>query len=100
TGSSPPIAIFICSKAACSTRRKPHGKRPSACARPPGHDRSPAMYIRSLLTAVWVAGTLAGSIAAHAQTSLLNASYDPTREFYADVNKQFAVEWKKQTGET
>jgi sulfate/thiosulfate transport system substrate-binding protein len=30
-----------------------------------------------------------------AQTTLLNVSYDPTREFYADVAKQFAAEWKK-----
>jgi sulfate/thiosulfate transport system substrate-binding protein len=35
-----------------------------------------------------------------AQTTLLNVSYDPTREFYADVAKQFAAEWKKQNGES
>ncbi len=29
---------------------------------------------------------------------LLNVSYDPTREFYVDVNKAFAVHWKKETG--
>lgn len=31
---------------------------------------------------------------------LLNVSYDPTRELYADVNQQFAAQWKQQTGET
>jgi len=29
---------------------------------------------------------------------LLNASYDPTREFYKDYNAMFAAEWKKKTG--
>ncbi|MGG1659742.1 sulfate ABC transporter substrate-binding protein [Brevibacillus sp. NRS-1366] len=28
---------------------------------------------------------------------LLNVSYDPTREFYQDVNKEFALEWKQKT---
>jgi len=37
--------------------------------------------------------------AAHAAT-LLNVSYDPTREFYEDYNKAFGVYWKAKTGET
>jgi sulfate/thiosulfate transport system substrate-binding protein len=32
--------------------------------------------------------------------AILNVSYDPTREFYADFNKAFAAHWKKETGET
>jgi len=36
---------------------------------------------------------------AHGATTLLNVSYDPTREFYADVDKVFVPEWKAQTGE-
>jgi len=46
---------------------------------------------------------LAATIAARpatAEQSLLNVSYDPTREFYADVNKAFAERWKAQTGQT
>lgn len=35
---------------------------------------------------------------AHAQTSLLNVSYDPTREFYQDFNKMFAEHWKTEAG--
>ncbi|HEY1763454.1 MAG TPA: sulfate ABC transporter substrate-binding protein [Opitutaceae bacterium] len=31
---------------------------------------------------------------------LLNASYDPTRELYADFNAAFAAHWKAQTGDT
>ena len=37
-------------------------------------------------------------IAAHAQTTLLNVSYDPTRELYAAINPAFAQAWKAQTG--
>src|SRR5262245_50921164 len=31
---------------------------------------------------------------------LLNVSYDPTREFYQEFNKEFAADWLKKTGET
>lgn len=37
--------------------------------------------------------------AAHAQKSLLNASYDATRELYAEYDQAFANYWQKQTGE-
>lgn len=32
--------------------------------------------------------------------TLLNVSYDPTRELYVGVNKAFAAEWKAKTGDT
>jgi sulfate transport system substrate-binding protein len=32
--------------------------------------------------------------------TLLNVSYDPTRELYADFNKAFAAHWKAKTGDT
>ena len=35
-----------------------------------------------------------------AATALLNVSYDPTRELYADIDKAFAADWKARTGET
>jgi sulfate/thiosulfate-binding protein len=35
-----------------------------------------------------------------AQTTLLNVSYDPTRELYRDINALFAADWKNNTGET
>jgi sulfate transport system substrate-binding protein len=31
---------------------------------------------------------------------LLNVSYDPTREFYKEVNSAFAAEWKAKSGES
>src|SRR5262245_54341284 len=42
---------------------------------------------------------LAGWQAAHAQTTLLNVSYDPTRELYQEYNAAFAKHWKEKTGE-
>ena len=56
---------------------------------------------RSLL-----AGLLAGAVQfgalgfAFADTTLLNVSYDPTRELYKEFNEAFAAKWKADTGET
>ncbi len=38
--------------------------------------------------------------AARADVTLLNVSYDPTRELYRDFNEAFAKHWKETTGET
>ena len=35
-----------------------------------------------------------------ADVTLLNASYDPTREFYHEVNDAFAADWKARTGDS
>jgi sulfate/thiosulfate-binding protein len=35
-----------------------------------------------------------------AEVSLLNVSYDPTRELYQDINPAFAKLWKAKTGDT
>ena len=40
------------------------------------------------------------SQSAWADTTLLNVSYDVTREFYKDFNPAFASYWKQKTGET
>lgn len=43
------------------------------------------------------------ALSAHAQSrdvTLLNVSYDVTREFYKDYNQAFARHWKQTTGET
>jgi sulfate transport system substrate-binding protein len=45
------------------------------------------------------AAAAAGSGSAPASVSLLNVSYDPTRELYEDYNKAFAAYWKKKTGQ-
>src|SRR5436189_4304882 len=33
------------------------------------------------------------------EITLLNVSYDPTRELYEEVNKAFAIEWQNKAGE-
>jgi len=53
--------------------------------------------MRRLLTAFTLALAATGTLA---QTTLLNVSYDPTRELYQDFNKAFAANWKAKTGET
>ncbi|CAN7365701.1 sulfate ABC transporter substrate-binding protein [Trinickia sp. LjRoot230] len=40
------------------------------------------------------------AVPALAQTTLLNVSYDPTRELYQEIDKAFAAQWKAQTGES
>jgi sulfate/thiosulfate-binding protein len=40
------------------------------------------------------------SLAVAAEPSLLNVSYDPTRELYVDVNAAFARQWKDKSGQT
>jgi sulfate/thiosulfate-binding protein len=47
-----------------------------------------------------VAGLLWASSAFAADISLLNVSYDPTRELYADFNKAFAAAYQKETGKS
>jgi len=47
-----------------------------------------------------VVATFALSLTAQAaDITLLNVSYDPTRELYQDVNAAFAKEWKAKTGD-
>jgi sulfate transport system substrate-binding protein len=43
---------------------------------------------------------LLSPIAAKADQSILNVSYDPTRELYSAYNTLFTAYWKKKTGET
>jgi sulfate/thiosulfate-binding protein len=55
------------------------------------------MKISKLIIALLVGlGVSAASIAG---PTLLNVSYDPTRELYQDYNKAFTEYWKKKTGE-
>ena len=44
--------------------------------------------------------TAPGMALAAAPTTLLNVSYDPTREFYKSFNAQFAADWLRRTGQT
>lgn len=48
----------------------------------------------ALLSALFTHSAVAGEV------SLLNVSYDPTRELYQDFNAAFAKYWKAKTGDT
>lgn len=54
----------------------------------------------TLLSAAALALILILTVSAHAQTTLLNVSYDPTRELYKALNPLFAADWKAKTGES
>ena len=54
------------------------------------------LFIRSTLAFAFVVALAAG---ARAQTQLLNASYDPTRELYVELNAAFAKFWKGKSGQ-
>lgn len=58
-----------------------------------------------MLKKIWLFSLLVSSTAllspnAMADSSLLNVSYDVTREFYKDFNQSFVRYWKQKTGET
>jgi sulfate transport system substrate-binding protein len=57
---------------------------------------------RRTLAAIAVVASLGLGVATpvHAETTLLNVSYDPTRELYQEFNKAFAKHWKAQGGES
>ncbi len=52
---------------------------------------------KAVAAALLLAITIGGRPAA-AQDSLLNVSYDPTRELYREVNRAFPAVWQSQTG--
>jgi len=55
---------------------------------------------RKLIATLAASLSLAFAGQALADTTLLNVSYDPTRELYQDFNAAFAKHWKEKTGET
>lgn len=58
--------------------------------------RQSLAFITGILTASLVMPIVTP---AFADQTILNVSYDPTRELYKDVNEAFAAKWKADTGE-
>lgn len=56
-----------------------------------------SLFFSAVLAAMVQIGGLG---AAFADTTLLNVSYDPTRELYKEFDAAFAAKWKADTGET
>ncbi len=70
---------------------------PAACALIGDQRRN----IMKKIIATALACALASATAAQAaNVTLLNVSYDPTRELYKDINNAFAAQWKQKTGDT
>jgi len=57
------------------------------------------MVSRSLSRAGWLAGLTLLAAPVWAQTTLLNVSYDVTRELYKQINPAFVAQWKAQKGQ-
>ncbi|MET0273219.1 MAG: sulfate ABC transporter substrate-binding protein [Phenylobacterium sp.] len=63
---------------------------------------TPSILTRRGLIATGAAGLAAAPLGAAAQPkplTLLNVSYDATRELYKDINAAFALYWKRRTGQ-
>ena len=55
--------------------------------------------MKRILSLFLVASFFAANAAEAADVTLLNASYDPTRELYKDLGDGFAAQWKAKTGD-
>jgi sulfate transport system substrate-binding protein len=56
--------------------------------------KSRNLIILTIAAALLIAGNLRA-----ADITLLNVSYDPTRELYTEINKAFGADWKAKTGD-
>src|SRR4051812_20538851 len=64
-----------------------------------GIARMKTLSLTLLLAAAVATRAPAQSAAAPKPATLLNVSYDPTRELYEDYDKQFVEYWKQRTGQ-
>src|SRR6187399_2351567 len=57
------------------------------------------MKLKSFIAPATLAAGLLLAPIAQADTTLLNVSYDPTRELYQEFNAAFAKHWRAKTGQ-
>jgi len=57
------------------------------------------MFHKKIAAALALLTILGSSAVSAADITLLNVSYDPTRELYQDFNQAFAKQWKAKTGD-
>ena len=57
------------------------------------------MKVKALLVLLVLSAMLAVGVASARTITLLNVSYDPTRELYQDLNRAFVAQWKAQHGD-
>lgn len=58
-----------------------------------------SLFSRRSLTGFLLAALSPAGRAAASEATLLNVSYDPTRELYGSVNRAFAADWRGRTGQ-
>jgi sulfate/thiosulfate transport system substrate-binding protein len=56
------------------------------------------MRIKALMAGL-VVSALSATLAIGKEVTILNVSYDPTREFYQDLNAAFSKHWQEKTGD-
>src|ERR1700744_732559 len=56
--------------------------------------------MKKLIATTLACALFATATAQAANVTLLNVSYDPTRELYKNVNAAFAAQWKQKSGDT
>jgi sulfate/thiosulfate-binding protein len=59
-----------------------------------------SLGLANLAVAIFATSLLPLTEVAAKDLSLLNVSYDPTREFYQDINASFAKYWRAKSGDT
>src|SRR3954462_14544855 len=57
------------------------------------------MKLKSLAATLLLASIAFAPAASAKDVTLLNVSYDPTRELYKEINAAFSKEWKAKTGD-
>ena len=60
----------------------------------------PSRHHIHILAATLILAVGPGSFARAAESTLLNVSYDVSRELYKDINPAFVAHWKAKTGES
>lgn len=64
-----------------------------------GYPKHTLVFLGILVAALGCNSSTSSSGEGGNSISLLNVSYDPTREFYAEFNKEFQKHWKAETGQ-
>ncbi|MDI3511362.1 MAG: sulfate/thiosulfate transport system substrate-binding protein, partial [Betaproteobacteria bacterium] len=60
---------------------------------------TPRRFLIRFLPALLAVASFGPALAQPAPLTLLNVSYDPTRELYVDINAAFSRHWKGKTGQ-
>ncbi len=76
------------------------GRVRSSSSRDDGQRRLSRRLLLALAGAVALGAAVPTETASAQSVTLLNVSYDPTRELYQEYNAAFAKHWKAKTGET